>query len=165
MTKLKEHSREICKAPPLFHKMTFCSMKLSNKNVFFLQMTRFPIFCRLTKSSFWLFAVWVGTSIKVEICWLGPEDTKTSGKFWFQFSFSVISYFPRYSVSFEINTTLRPEFKPNSNENLWCLEWLKTHSKFWKLTQIFGEQFQGREVVVTSKIADNLEMKQLMSQS
>ena len=40
---------------------------------------------------------------------------------------------------------------------------LKTHSKFWKLTQIFGEQFQAIEVVVTSKIADNLDLKRLVS--
>ena len=33
---------------------------------------------------------------------------------------------------------------------------LKTRSKFWKLTQFFGEQFQGIEVVVKSKIADTL---------
>ena len=33
---------------------------------------------------------------------------------------------------------------------------LKNHSKFWKLTQSFGEQFQGIEVAVTNKIADNL---------
>ena len=26
-----------------------------------------------------------------------------------------------------------------------CGVWLKTHSKFWKLTQIFGEQFKGIE--------------------
>ena len=40
---------------------------------------------------------------------------------------------------------------------------LKTHSKIWKLTQIFGEQFQWIEVVVTSKVADNLDMKGLVS--
>ena len=40
---------------------------------------------------------------------------------------------------------------------------LETHSKFWELTQILGEQFQGIEVVVTSKIADNLDLKRLVS--
>ena len=72
----------------------------------------------LTKSSFWLFAVWVGTSIKVEIGWLGPENPKTSGEFWFQFSFSVISYFPKYSVSLIIDLSV-------SGGEFWWSEVLK----------------------------------------
>ena len=40
---------------------------------------------------------------------------------------------------------------------------VKTHSKFWKLIQFFGEQFLGIEVVVASKIADNLDLKRLVS--
>ena len=40
---------------------------------------------------------------------------------------------------------------------------LKTHSKFRKLAQIFGGQFQEIEVVLTSKIADNLDLKRLVS--
>ena len=45
----------------------------------------------------------MGTSIKVEIGWLGPENTKTSGELRFQLFFSVISYYLKYSVSFIIN--------------------------------------------------------------
>ena len=49
------------------------------------------------------------------------------------------------------------------NRGVWLTQNLKTHSKFWKLTQIFGEQFQGIEVVVTSKVADNLDVMRLVS--
>ena len=96
------------------------SIKLSNKNIF--DMTRFPIFYRLTKSSFWLFAVWVGTSIKVEIGWLGPENTKTSGEFWFQLSFSVITYFPTYSASSGSRTSevyFAGAYHPESIDTIW----------------------------------------------